>query len=110
MTPPSAQQPSATLALNDVHMRYRSDLEPVLRGLTITIPAGSKVLNCGLIVADQVQVAVVGRTGAGKTSLFSAMQRFYEYDGDITIDDFDTSGGSCRMLVLSHVWCAFSLL
>jgi len=51
--------------------------EPVLKGVSFTIPAGQAV-------------AVVGATGAGKTSLVSLMARFYEIQqGAILLDGVD---------------------
>jgi ATP-binding cassette subfamily B multidrug efflux pump len=51
--------------------------EPVLKGVSFTIPAGQAV-------------AVVGATGAGKTSLVSLMARFYEIQkGSILLDGID---------------------
>ncbi len=53
------------------------DAEWVLRGVSFTIPAGQSV-------------AVVGATGAGKTSLVSLMARFYDIQhGAITLDGID---------------------
>ena len=43
-------------------MRYRMDLPAVLRGVNLDIPAGSRL-------------AVVGRTGSGKSSLAAALIR-----------------------------------
>jgi ATP-binding cassette subfamily B protein len=49
----------------------------VLQGISFTIPAGQSV-------------AVVGATGAGKTSLVSLMARFYDIQGgSITLDGID---------------------
>jgi len=48
-------------------MRYRKDLPPVIKSLTVSIKGGSRV-------------GVVGRTGAGKSSLISALFRLVEYD------------------------------
>ena len=55
--------------IRDMSMRYREDLPPVLKGLTLSIRGGSRV-------------GVVGRTGAGKSSLISALFRLVEYDRD----------------------------
>lgn len=57
--------------------RYRSDLEPVLKDLTFNIQPGERV-------------AIVGRTGAGKSSLALALFRGLEAEGGkIVIDDVD---------------------
>ena len=63
----------------DVKMRYRPGLPLVLRGLNVT-------------VAPRTRVGVVGRTGAGKTSLINSLFRLMELDsGKIVIDGVDTS-------------------
>jgi len=60
-------------------MRYRPSLPLVLKGLDLDIPGGAKV-------------GVVGRTGAGKSSLMVAMMRLVELDaGKIMIDGIDIS-------------------
>ncbi|KAL2130865.1 hypothetical protein VTI74DRAFT_5839 [Chaetomium olivicolor] len=57
--------------------RYRKELEPVLRNLTFKIEAHEKI-------------GIVGRTGAGKSSLTLAIFRALEADeGKILIDDVD---------------------
>lgn len=55
--------------IRDVSMRYRKDLPRVLKGLTLSIKGGSRV-------------GVVGRTGAGKSSLIAALFRLVEVDSD----------------------------
>ncbi|CAM9399555.1 unnamed protein product, partial [Ectocarpus sp. 12 AP-2014] len=68
-------------SVRDMSMRYREDLPPVLKGLTLSIKGGSRV-------------GVVGRTGAGKSSLIAALFRLVEYDrdrGGIEIDGVDIS-------------------
>jgi ATP-binding cassette, subfamily B, multidrug efflux pump len=65
------------LEFDEVWFRYTED-EWVLRGVSFTIPAGQAV-------------AVVGATGAGKTSLVSLMARFYDIQrGAIRLDGVDT--------------------
>jgi len=60
-------------------IKYREDLDPVLRGISCTINSGEKI-------------GVVGRTGAGKTTLTSALFRMVESSGgSIFIDGIDIS-------------------
>jgi ABC-type multidrug transport system fused ATPase/permease subunit len=62
----------------NVSATYRSDLAPVLRGLSFVVEARQKV-------------GVVGRTGAGKSSLFLSLYRIIEpIAGQILIDGVDT--------------------
>ncbi|EER20620.1 mgATP-energized glutathione s-conjugate pump, putative [Perkinsus marinus ATCC 50983] len=62
-----------------VTARYRSDLAPVLRNVSFSIAGGEKV-------------GVIGRTGAGKTSLLLTLFRIIEIEsGRITIDGIDIS-------------------
>lgn len=59
-------------------LRYRPNLPLVLKGLNIHIPAGSKV-------------GVVGRTGAGKSTLMLSLLRIVELaSGKVIIDGVDT--------------------
>ena len=58
-------------------MRYQSHLEPAIKNLSFSIQPGEKI-------------AVVGRTGAGKSSLFQILQGFRQCDeGKCLIDDVD---------------------
>ncbi|KAM3597276.1 uncharacterized protein V6R79_002334 [Siganus canaliculatus] len=58
-------------------LRYRHDLEPAIRDITISIHAGEKV-------------GIVGRTGAGKSSLTLGLFRIIEAaEGHIFIDGVD---------------------
>ena len=61
------------IAFSNVHFSYKDD-EWVLKGLSFKIEAGE-------------MLALVGRTGAGKTSIVSVLNRFYEINsGTISID------------------------
>lgn len=67
----------AAVAFEDVRFRYADDLPYVHHGVTFTVPA-------------QGLTAFVGPSGAGKTTVFSLIERFYEPDsGVITLDGRD---------------------
>ncbi|MFF6880667.1 ABC transporter ATP-binding protein [Streptomyces sp. NPDC012474] len=71
--PSTGAQPAA-LAFDDVRFRYADDLPYVHHGVTFTVPA-------------QGMTAFVGPSGAGKTTVFSLIERFYEPESDvITLD------------------------
>ncbi|XP_028799317.1 ABC transporter C family member 2 [Neltuma alba] len=73
--PPPGWPSSGSIRFEDVVLRYRPELPPVLHGLSFTIFPSDKV-------------GVVGRTGAGKTSMFNALFRLVELErGKILIDD-----------------------
>jgi ATP-binding cassette subfamily C (CFTR/MRP) protein 1 len=60
-----------------VWLRYRPELAPALKGLTFSLKAGERV-------------GVVGRTGAGKSSIVVAMMRLVELSkGRVTVDGVD---------------------
>jgi ATP-binding cassette subfamily B multidrug efflux pump len=67
---------AGAISFKDVDFSYKQD-EWVLKGLTFDIKAGK-------------MLALVGRTGAGKTSIISVLNRFYETQkGTIAIDGID---------------------
>lgn len=66
------------IVFKEVYYRYFVEAEPVLRNLTFVIKPKEKI-------------GVVGRTGAGKSSLIGALYRLGCVDGEIIIDDIDTS-------------------
>ncbi len=75
---PADNWPSqGAIQFKDYTTRYRPDLEPVLRDLTFSVAPGERV-------------GIVGRTGAGKSSLALALFRGLEAEqGKIVIDDVD---------------------
>nr|CAD7197173.1 unnamed protein product [Timema douglasi] len=67
------------VVFQDYKLRYREGLDLVLRGINVTVEGGEKV-------------GIVGRTGAGKSSLTLALFRIIEAaDGSILIDGEDIS-------------------
>ncbi|CAM9118876.1 unnamed protein product [Discosporangium mesarthrocarpum] len=71
--------PSGTIVINDVHARYRADLPPVLKGVSLSIRNGERVGVCG-------------RTGCGKSTLALALVRALDcFQGTITMDGYDIS-------------------
>ncbi|GAX49626.1 ABC transporter ATP-binding protein [Streptomyces olivochromogenes] len=64
----------AALAFDDVRFRYADDLPYVHHGVTFAVPARG-------------MTAFVGPSGAGKTTVFSLIERFYDPEaGVITVD------------------------
>ncbi|KAM3966704.1 ATP-binding cassette sub-family C member 4-like [Aphomia sociella] len=76
-TPPADWPQQARIIFKDLYLRYDEEAEPVLKNLNVVIESGWKV-------------GVVGRTGAGKSSLISALFRLAPIDGHVYIDDVDT--------------------
>jgi len=73
------------------------DLPPAkeirFKGVSFGYTPGVEVLhNINLTVNPGETAAIVGRTGAGKSSLANLMTRFYEVDqGEVTIDGYDVN-------------------
>uniref|UniRef100_A0A3N7FRF2 ABC-type xenobiotic transporter n=2 Tax=Populus trichocarpa TaxID=3694 RepID=A0A3N7FRF2_POPTR len=77
--PPPGWPSSGAIKFEDVVLRYRPELPPVLHGLSFTIFPSDKV-------------GIVGRTGAGKSSMLNALFRIVELErGRILIDDCNIS-------------------
>jgi ATP-binding cassette subfamily B multidrug efflux pump len=71
--------------LRDVHFAYRDDM-PVLHDIDLTVEAGQTI-------------ALVGPTGAGKTSIANLVARFYEVTaGAVLIDGLDVRAVTQRSL------------
>ena len=86
-------------AISFKHVSFGYTLEKILiKDLSIDIPAGSKV-------------AIVGPTGAGKSTIINLLMRFYPINsGDILLDDssiYDYTRASLRQqfgMVLQETW------
>ncbi|RDB25853.1 Oligomycin resistance ATP-dependent permease YOR1 [Hypsizygus marmoreus] len=77
--PPAGWPAHGRVELKDVVLSYRPELPPVLKGISMTVSAGEKI-------------GIVGRTGAGKSSIMTALYRLVELThGSITIDGVDIS-------------------
>ena len=65
------------IEFRDVSFKYRPELEPALKHLSLTVPLGSTL-------------AIIGRTGSGKSTLVGLIARLYDVtEGSITIDGHD---------------------
>ncbi|CAF3717749.1 unnamed protein product [Rotaria sp. Silwood1] len=76
-------------------LRYRSNLEPALR-------------NINLAIKPCERIGIMGRTGAGKSSLFQSLLRLVDrstIDGNILIDDIDIS-----RITLNHLRSHISVI
>jgi ABC-type multidrug transport system fused ATPase/permease subunit len=94
-TPPDVQDASdaqemppirGEIVFEDVSFRYRPELPDVLRGVNLQIRPGQTV-------------ALVGATGAGKTSIANLIARFYDVsDGRVCVDGIDVRTVTQRSL------------
>ncbi|EWT04326.1 multidrug ABC transporter ATP-binding protein [Intrasporangium chromatireducens Q5-1] len=76
VTPVVIEDPRGAVAFEDVDFSYSPD-KPLIEDLDLSVHPGQTV-------------AIVGPTGAGKTTLVNLIMRFYELDGGrITLDGID---------------------
>jgi ATP-binding cassette subfamily B protein len=81
------------IELRNVSFAYSADAPPVLRDVSLRIPAGTSV-------------GIAGPTGAGKTTLLSLMTRFYDPTaGEILLDGIDL-----RDIVLADLRNQFAIV
>lgn len=67
---------NGSISYKDVNLSYTSAKIPTLQGINFRIEPKQKV-------------GIVGRTGAGKSTLISILFRLYNYSGTVLIDDLD---------------------
>ncbi|HEA51236.1 lipid A export permease/ATP-binding protein MsbA [Marinobacter antarcticus] len=74
------------IEFDSVAFRYRDQLDDVLKGISVEIPSGQSI-------------ALVGRSGSGKSTMVSLLPRFYDYTGgDIRIDGHSLKDFSLKAL------------
>ena len=76
---------NASIKLSNISFRYIGGLEPVLKELSLTLPANKTT-------------AIVGVSGSGKTTLMKLLLRFYDIDkGEITINNHNLNNISQKV-------------
>ncbi|KAJ9598064.1 hypothetical protein L9F63_026831, partial [Diploptera punctata] len=76
--PDSSWPSKGAVKFDHLYLRYADDQPPVLKDLNFDIQPTHKV-------------GIVGRTGAGKTSLITALFRLANLEGSVNIDDVNTN-------------------
>lgn len=90
---PAKDWPTAGgLVFEHVFLRYSPEQELVLKDISVTVRAGEKV-------------GVVGRTGAGKSSLISVLFRLVRHEGRVFVDGVET-----QSLPLHHLRSAMCMI
>jgi ATP-binding cassette subfamily B protein len=76
--------PERDIRLQDVVFRYVGGIEPVIKGLNLTIP-------------ENKITAIVGTSGSGKTTLMKLLLKFYQLEkGDIFVGNYNLENISQR--------------
>jgi ATP-binding cassette subfamily C (CFTR/MRP) protein 4 len=75
--PPESWPTSGDISFHSVSLRYFSDDVHVLKNVSFNVKCKEKI-------------GIIGRTGAGKTSLISVLFRLFHFEGSIVIDNVDT--------------------
>jgi ATP-binding cassette subfamily B protein len=83
----------ATVEFRDVEFRYPGAEEAVLHDINLTLPPGRTT-------------AIVGGTGAGKTTLINLIPRLYDVTGGAVLLD----GVDVRQLSQEHLWSRIGLV
>ncbi|KAJ3620811.1 hypothetical protein MTP99_004728 [Tenebrio molitor] len=85
VSPPNSWPKSGKIIFHEVSLRYTPDTPPVLDGVSFEIRSGERI-------------GIVGRTGAGKSSLVSVLFRLFDFEGEVIIDDVNTKTISLNTL------------
>merc|ERR1711990_793404 len=86
ITPPKDWPSRGKIEFKNIKLRYRPKLEQVLKGIS-------------MVIEPEMKVGVVGRTGAGKSTISMSISRVLELDsGSIEIDGIDISQVGLRTL------------
>jgi ATP-binding cassette subfamily B protein len=79
------KKPRGDIEFRNIHFSY-DPLSPILKGISLKVPAGTRV-------------AIVGETGAGKTTIINLLTRFYDLgSGSIILDGNDLKSYSRESL------------
>jgi ABC-type multidrug transport system fused ATPase/permease subunit len=90
---PAHGRPLGAVAFDDVTFRYGPDLPDVLHGVTLRAAPGEVV-------------AIVGRSGAGKTTLASLLPRFWDATGGrVLLDGVDVRDLALATCAARWAWC-----
>lgn len=85
----SLQYPEGDVVIENVNFSYIKDV-PIIQNLSLSAPKGSVV-------------AIVGPTGAGKTTLINLLMRFYDTDsGSIKLDGYEITNLTRKDLRLAY--------
>ncbi|CAH1105144.1 unnamed protein product, partial [Psylliodes chrysocephalus] len=83
--PPASWPSKGEVEFSDMSLQYSPDDPPVLK-------------NLSFLIKPKEKVGIVGRTGAGKSSLIQALFRLAYIDGKILVDGVDTKTVSLKKL------------
>jgi ATP-binding cassette subfamily C (CFTR/MRP) protein 4 len=84
-SPPGSWCKKGDIIFREVSLRYNPDTPPVLDRVSFAIRCGERI-------------GIVGRTGAGKSSLISVLFRLFDFEGEVIIDDVNTKSLSLNSL------------
>lgn len=83
--PPKSWPEHGEIEFQNVYLSYSEEEPPVLK-------------NLSFVIKPKEKIGIVGRTGAGKSSLIQALFRLTEMEGHIFIDGVDTKSVSLHKL------------